>query len=56
MSQIIIMILVFLAGFTAGAILFYSSPDKTFDDPTGEKKKKIYDTLNSAIEDIKSIV
>jgi len=56
MSQVIIVILVFLAGFAVGAIVFYSSPGKTFDDPTGKKKEKIFDMLNSAIEDVKSTV
>jgi len=28
----------------------------TVDDPTGEKKQKIFDSLNQAIEDIKSTV
>jgi hypothetical protein len=33
-----------------------SKSNPTVDDPTGEKKEKIFTTLSKAIEDIKSTV
>ena len=56
---ILILLLLFSSAIIAllmGIVKALSKRKPTVDDPTGEKKQKIFDSLNQAIEDIKSTV
>ena len=58
--NIILIIAAFILGLVIGyivvAIHFALSNDLTLDDPTGDKKQKLFDTLTKLKKDIESTV
>jgi len=56
LQMLSIVIGIIIIGLLYALVCALSKRKPTVDDPTGEKKQKIFDSLNKAIEDIKSTV